>query len=306
MNGLLIVDKPQGITSHDVVRKVRRLFKTRKVGHAGTLDPLATGVLLVALGEGTRVLQFLVEGAKTYQATLKLGEVTDTQDAEGQIIENRPLVGIDEPLVRSACAEFSGVISQLPPMFSAVKKNGIPLHRLARQGVEVERESRDVTIHRLDVVGVRLPWVDLEVDCSKGTYIRTLCHDIGQSLGCGAHVTALRRTRSGSFTEKQSLSLEEIAARLDAGDEAGLLSLEEALRELPAVEVVDSAAARLQNGIPPELDGICGDMNYRSGDTVVLLHCGRLQAVACFAPEREKEKRGDFELLRVFKGPQAA
>jgi tRNA pseudouridine55 synthase len=210
MNGILLIDKPQGMTSHDVVRRVRRLLRTRRVGHTGTLDPLATGVLPVAVGEATRIVQFLMEGDKTYRAVLKLGEITTTQDAEGEVLERRPVEGITVEAVIAAARSFAGVIHQLPPMYSALKKDGVPLYRLARQGIEVERESREVRIDRLQILDVDLPLVTLEVDCSKGTYVRTLCHDLGLALGTGAHLVALRRTRSGSFTEADCVKLEQL------------------------------------------------------------------------------------------------
>ncbi len=301
VEGILVVDKPQGMTSHDVVRKVRRVLKTRRVGHTGTLDPLATGVLPIAIGDGTRIVQFLMEGDKTYRATFKLGEITDTQDADGKILESRPLSGVSEETIAAAVRSLTGTIRQVPPMYSALKKNGVPLHRLARQGVEVPREAREIRIDRISLIDVQLPLVTIEVDCSKGTYIRTLCHDVGMLLGCGAHLTALRRTRNGSFLEGESLPL----ARLEESvhPENFLLSLRQALRAYPALWVAPGAVTRLRDGIPPSLPevqpaGQCGE-----GDTVVLLDEGELLAIARFAPLRCKEKRGDFELLRVFNRP---
>ncbi len=300
MNGLLIIDKPQGMTSHDVVRRIRRLFRTRKVGHAGTLDPLATGVLPVALGEATRTLQFLMAGAKTYRATLKLGEVTDTQDAEGQVLETHPVPTLTAEEIDGVCRSFLGTIEQLPPMYSALKKDGVPLHRLARQGVEVERETREVHIERLDVLEIDLPFVTLEVDCSKGTYVRTLAHDIGQRLGPGAHLTALRRRRNGAFSEADSVTLSALEACPDPRQHPGLLSLESALRAYPALEIDAAAAQRLGHGIPPELGALSDPVTVAAGEVVMLHHAGHLMAAARFAPGREQEKRGDFELLRVF------
>ncbi len=300
MDGLLIVDKPRGITSHDVVRKVRRALKTRKVGHAGTLDPLATGLLLVAVGEGTRVLQFLMEGDKTYQARLRLGEVTDTQDADGEVIERHPWSGITPAAVTEACLRFQGEIEQIPPMYSALKKNGVPLHRLARQGIEIDREARPVTIHRLAVLNVDLPEVTIEVDCSKGTYIRTLVHDIGQALGCGAHLTELRRTRSGIFSIEQSLALDLLEQGMDPLDSPGWLSLGEALGEYPALEVSAEACQRLRNGIPPQLSEVTAATEYQAGARVLLYQGPTLLAIASYEPARIEEKRGDFRLLRVF------
>jgi tRNA pseudouridine55 synthase len=304
MNGILLIDKPPGMTSHDVVRRVRRLLRTRRVGHTGTLDPLATGVLPMAVGEATRIVQFLMEGDKTYRAVLKLGETTTTQDAEGEVLERRPVEGITAETVIAAARSFEGVIRQLPPMYSALKKDGVPLYRLARQGIEVERESRAVRIDRLQILDVDLPLITLEVDCSKGTYVRTLCHDLGLVLGTGAHLLALRRTRSGSFTEADCVTLEQLET--DGTATPPLLSVDEALRGMPALEVDAEATRRLADGIPPALASLSAAPGCPEGETVRLMHAGTLLAIARFAPGRLNEKRGDFELLRVFQAARAA
>jgi len=304
MNGILLIDKPPGMTSHDVVRRVRRLLRTRRVGHTGTLDPLATGVLPIAVGEATRIVQFLMEGDKTYRAVLKLGETTTTQDAEGEVLERRPVEGITAETVIAAARSFEGVIRQLPPMYSALKKDGVPLYRLARQGIEVERESRAVRIDRLQILDVDLPLITLEVDCSKGTYVRTLCHDLGLVLGTGAHLLALRRTRSGSFTEADCVTLEQLET--DGTATPPLLSVDEALRGMPALEVDAEATRRLADGIPPALASLSAVPGCPEGETVRLMHAGTLLAIARFAPGRLNEKRGDFELLRVFQAARAA
>ncbi len=304
MNGVLIIDKPSGITSHDVVRRLRRLLQTRRIGHAGTLDPMATGILQVAVGEGTRLVEFLMEGEKTYQAVLRLGETTDTQDAEGKIIESRPVGVIGPEEIEAACHAFRGRIRQIPPMFSALKKNGVSLHRLARQGIEVEREPREIEIRRLSILAVDLPQITLEVDCTKGTYIRTLAHDLGAALGPGAHLISLRRLRSGSFAEVDSTPLTELEAADLSGGCPGLLSLKEALRGYRLLTVNDVAALRLQNGVPPNIVETMGE-RPETGETVLLLHRQELLAVARFDPDHCWEKRGDFALQRVFPNPQA-
>lgn len=302
MHGILIVDKPAGMTSNDVVRRVRRLLGTRRVGHCGTLDPMATGILPVAVGEGTRLVQFLMDGDKSYRATLRLGETTDTQDAEGTVLECRDWHAVDEPAVRLAAAAFVGPLQQIPPMYSALKRDGVPLYRLARQGVEVERAPRSVSINRLEVLGVELPLVTIEVDCSKGTYIRTLAHDLGSALGVGAHLVALRRTRHGRFDEMSAVTLEQLEQLLAAGERPPLLGPRTVLASLPQLELSAEAARRLCNGIPPVTDETSNDTVC--GDLVLLLHAGRLLAIARFAPQRSLESRGDFELLTVF--PQGA
>ncbi len=301
MDGLLIIDKPTGISSFDVVRRVRRLYKTRKVGHAGTLDPLATGVLVVGLGDGTRLIQYLMEGEKSYRATFKLGEATDTQDSEGQIIDSHPIEGLLPERVAEACRSFVGRISQVPPMYSALKKDGVPLYKLARQGVEVEREARTIDIFKVEVVDIDLPYVTIEVDCAKGSYIRTLCHDIGRRLGCGAHMTALRRTRSAPYEESDSHTLERLTDENGEGDPECLMTLLDAVRNYPAFEVSGNGAAeRLRNGVPPQACEVSGVALPSEGDMVVLLDQGQLRALAAYAPSRPREQRGDFELLRVF------
>ena len=297
MNGILIIDKPQGLSSHDVVRRVRRAYGTRKVGHTGTLDPLATGVLPVAIGEATRLVQFLMEGEKTYRTTLRLGMVTTTQDSEGEVLETRQVGALDRGTVLAACRELTGAIAQVPPMYSALKRNGIPLYRLAREGVEVTREPRPVFIRRLELVALELPFITLEVECSKGTYIRTLCHDLGELLGPGAHMIALRRTRTGPFAEEESVPL---AAIEEDGRLPAPLAPVEALRGCPRFEVAEEAACRLLDGVPPELGDVVGTMPAREGEMVALTRQGRLLAVARFAPGRSVDKRGDFALLRVF------
>lgn len=297
MDGILVVDKPQGVTSHDVVRQVRRLCRQRQVGHAGTLDPMATGVLLVGVGQGTRIIQFLMDGRKTYRATLKLGESTDTQDAEGSLLESRPWLGVTVDALHRGCANLTGTIRQVPPMYSALKKDGVPLYKLARQGIEVEREAREITVYRIDIEAVELPLVTLSVECSKGTYIRTLAHDLGEALGCGAHLTALRRTRSGCFDEADSVSLEDY--REDPVS-LPLRSLLESLNDFMALSLDEAATARLRNGIPPSISEIRDGALPEEGGRVLLLDHGDLRAVARFDPRRLQETRGDFELLRVF------
>lgn len=300
MDAILLIDKSQGLTSHDVVGRVRRILGMRRVGHTGTLDPMATGVLPVATGQGTRLVQFIMAGEKTYRATLRLGQTTDTQDAEGTLVQERGTEGIDAADVERVSRGFVGEIEQVPPMYSALKKNGVPLYRLARQGVEVERASRQMKIDRLQILQITLPFVTFEVDCSKGTYIRTLCHDIGEALGCGAHLSALRRLRTGSFAEQECVSIEQLAACPEPGSCPGILTLPEALRDYPAAQVQDEAAQRLLNGIAPKVEQVVGAEGLGEGAVVSLLRADRLLAVARFSPRKGREKRGDFELLRVF------
>lgn len=298
MHGLLLIDKPQGLTSHDVVRQVRRIYSTRKVGHAGTLDPLATGVLVVAVGDATKILQFLFIDAKSYRATLKLGITTDTFDAHGRILSEQPVPPLDVNSVDRLCAAFRGTIKQQPPMFSALKRDGVPLYKLARQGISVERDSREITIERLNVITVDSPFVIIDVDCSKGTYVRSLVHDLGETIGCGAHLTALRRWRSGRFTVDQCCQLDDLK-QMDH-PEAALLSYSAALADLPAAELDLPALQALAYGIPPQESQCCLAQPLTEGERVRLLGHDKLVAVADYQPSRHTEKRGDFRLIRVF------
>ncbi|GAB2891108.1 tRNA pseudouridine(55) synthase TruB [Uliginosibacterium flavum] len=236
VDGVLLLDKPGGLSSNDALQKARRLFSAAKAGHTGTLDPMATGLLALCFGEATKFSNRLLEADKTYAATLRLGVTTTTGDAEGEVLEERP-VTVDAAVVHAACAGFLGEIEQVPPMYSALKHQGKALYEYARQGIEIERASRRVTIRSLDVTRVGSFEVDIIVRCSKGTYVRTLAEDIGEVLGCGAHLTALRRTSIGSLQLADALTLEQIAA-IDEGARRPLLASPDALlAHLPAVQL---------------------------------------------------------------------
>lgn len=210
MDGVLIVDKPKGMTSHDVVDFIRRRFRIRKAGHAGSLDPIATGVLVLLLGRATKLSARLVNDDKVYEGTMKCGVATDTMDAEGKVTDKKDCSGLDEEKIKSAFSKFIGEQYQEPPSFSALKHKGTPLYKLARRGISVEKEPRKIYIKELSITGIKSPFVSFAVRCSKGTYIRKLCHDIGRELGCGAHMTALRRIAAGEYDLKDSVSLEEL------------------------------------------------------------------------------------------------
>ncbi len=248
-DGILNVNKPAGWTSHDVVAKARGLLKETKVGHAGTLDPAATGVLPVLVGRGTRIAEYLLEWDKEYCAVLRLGQATDTQDATGTVLATRSLDGLTEDNIRAAVAQFQGRIMQMPPMYSAVKVDGAPLYKAARAGKTVARDAREIEIHELDVLGIAGPDVTMRVRCSKGTYVRTLCADIGETLGVGGHLLSLERTRVGPLAIGHALTLDEIGARLLSGRLADdLLPLDAALETLPAVVVDERTAERVRHG----------------------------------------------------------
>ena len=212
MEGVLLVDKPKGLTSHDVVYHLRRKLQIKKIGHAGTLDPMATGLLVMLIGKATRISQYLISVDKVYEAEATLGVVTDSQDAEGEVMETRPVPELTEAQVREVMKSFLGDQYQTPPMHSAIKLNGVPLYKMARKGEEVEREPRFIRIASMELTSFALPKVAFTVHCTKGTYVRTIAHDLGHKLGCGAHLSALRRTGSGKFTIAQCLPLEQIEA----------------------------------------------------------------------------------------------
>ena len=266
LSGILNVDKPPGMTSHDVVDTVRRLAGQRKVGHAGTLDPMATGVLLVCLGKATRVAEYLMQGRKRYRATIVLGATTDTYDAEGQITSTSDDTDFPKAEIEAALETFVGSIEQVPPMYSAIKQEGQPLYRLARQGQTVERSPRPVQIDAIDLLTWTPPALSIDVTCSPGTYIRSLAHDLGQCLGSGAYLSSLVRLASGRFTLEDATSLERLAEAFEHGQEDRyLLALDEAFFDWPAVVVGEEAAQRLVHGQavmlgPPAQDGADGAM----------------------------------------------
>jgi len=209
-DGVLLVDKAEGMTSHDVVALVRRKLQIRKVGHCGTLDPIATGLLLITVGRGTKVQDLLMSEDKEYVGTFVLGVTTDTQDRQGEVIQQRPVPALDENQIRTVFEKFRGDFYQMPPMVSAKKHGGVPLYKLARQGKVVEREPRLVHVYRYTIDRIALPEIDFSVLCSKGFYVRTYAHDIGEILGCGAHLKSLRRTKSGRFDVANAVSVAQI------------------------------------------------------------------------------------------------
>jgi tRNA pseudouridine55 synthase len=251
LEGVLIVHKEVGWTSHDVVAKVRSLLRGSKVGHAGTLDPSATGVLPILVGRATRIAEYLIDWDKEYRAVLRLGETTDTQDATGQILTKVDSSEVTEDVLQSVIARFRGVQQQLPPMYSAVKVGGQRLYKAARAGRSVEREERPIAIHELEIVAVHGRDVTLRIVCSKGTYIRTLCADIGQALGVGGHLLALERRRVGPLSIEQAMTIDQVADHLTTGTlREQFISLDQLLFQLPAVVVNAEQAQRVLHGSP--------------------------------------------------------
>ena len=252
VDGFLVIDKPAGISSHDVVNRVRRILGTRKVGHTGTLDPFATGVLPIAVGEGTKAIQFLDEGEKAYEAVIRLGLVTDTLDITGAVLQEYDSAEVGQKQLLDAMAALTGEISQLPPMYSAIKQGGQPLYKLARKGIEVERPSRQVTIRCFELLGFAMPLATVRVCCSRGTYVRTLADDLGKLLGCGACLAELRRTLSGPFRLADAMTLEQLASYVEQGAvQQHVIDLPAALSHLEQINLTEAELQRLKNGIPP-------------------------------------------------------
>ncbi len=230
MNGLLIIDKPPGWTSHDAVAYIKKRLGAKKVGHLGTLDPIATGVLPLVIDGATKFARFLDNGKKEYIAKLKLGEETDTYDSEGKVMASSDCSHINEDEIEHAFSAFRGRITQVPPMYSSVKKNGTPLYKLARKGLIIEREAKEVEVFELEITNIELPYAEFRAVCSKGTYIRAICHDAGRALGCGGHMAGLKRVRCGGFSISEALSPKADLCAL----RSGIIPLEEALRRAPA------------------------------------------------------------------------
>jgi len=252
ISGIVVLDKANGLSSNAALQEVKRLYEANKAGHAGSLDPLATGVLPVCLGEATKVSQFLLDSDKRYRARIKLGIRTDTGDSEGSIIERNEGISVSRKAIERALTKFKGEVEQVPPMHSAIKMNGVPLYKLARKGIAVEREPRLVTLYQICLVEFVNSELELEISCSKGTYIRTIADDLGQELGCGAHVIELRRTQAGVFTEKDSISSEELALEkenrgLDKIDQF-LIPMDRAIQDLPEVNLPSITAGHVKNG----------------------------------------------------------
>lgn len=251
IDGVLLLDKPIGLTSNQALQRVKRLFDARKAGHTGSLDPLASGLLPICLGQATKVSGFLLNAGKRYQVVARLGQRTDTGDADGQVIEERPVPALDRGLVKRVLAQFEGSQTQVPPMYSAIKHQGQRLYKLARQGIEIERQPREIEIHGLELLSLEADALELEVACSKGTYVRTLVEDIARALGTVAHVIVLRRLGVGPYAEGRMYKLEELEALAEQGmerlDEL-LLPVDSALDHWPSVELGADSAYYLMQG----------------------------------------------------------
>jgi tRNA pseudouridine55 synthase len=310
MNGVIIVDKPAGITSHDVVDRVRKLLGVKKAGHTGTLDPMATGVLAVCVGEATKIASFLTGDDKVYEATMRLGVRTDTQDMTGRVLAEQETRVTDEN-VKAALAAFVGTITQVPPQYSAVKVRGKALYKWARKGVNVEAAARQVNIREIHVRDIALPLVSFTVTCSKGTYVRTLCADAGDRLGCGAALERLRRTASGIFRAENAVSLEgDSDAGIRAKLERALIPTRHALTGMPDVLIPPSLEQRVMKGHQPDAEGLAGLQiaSLGAGDVVKFVsETGRIVALARMLVQTEdigalEPRKQAVCILRVFNG----
>ncbi len=250
IDGMLLLDKSPGMTSNGAVQRVKRLFQANKVGHTGSLDPIATGLLPLCLGEATKLSSFLLNTDKRYFTRVRLGRTTSTADTEGETLEEKPVPALDGALIESALRPFRGEIEQMPPMYSALKHQGRKLYELARKGVEVERQPRKISIYELRLVEYGEDWLDLDVHCSKGTYVRVLAEDIGAALGCGGHVEQLRRTAVGAFTLAQAVTFEHLETLEDGERLALLLPFSAIAEELPAFSLSAEVAFFLRKGQP--------------------------------------------------------
>jgi tRNA pseudouridine55 synthase len=249
MDGILIINKASGMTSHDVVARIRKLLKQRRVGHAGTLDPAASGVLPICVGQATRVAEYLSESGKAYEAVITFGTVTDTYDAEGTVIRTADASGLTQATIEAILPRFLGSQLQMPPRYSAIKVQGQSAYKRARAGEEISLEPRLIHIDQLRILAWHAPHLTLAIACSKGTYIRSLAYDLGETLGCGAHLSALVRTRSGPFTLDESITLEQLAAlQAEGAIERVLLPVDRALQDYPAITLDDVTAERVLHG----------------------------------------------------------
>lgn len=298
-NGVLNIDKPAGWTSHDVVCRVRKLLKIKKIGHAGTLDPDATGVLILCIGKATKLVEYLTGMDKEYEAVMHLGETTSTQDASGEVLEKKEWKWIKEEDLAGCINRFTGEITQIPSAYSAIKIGGIPSYKRARKGEEVNIPVRKVNIFRIDYQGRKGADVSLKIHCSKGTYIRTLCHDMGGILGTGAHLSSLRRTRAGKFNVEDSISLEKLAEYVESDQmESEVYEMDEAMEGFPSIWLNEADERKTLHGAPLVLKEGEG-ANFLTGNLVCLKsQVGNLVAIGKFEGEKTKRVRIEKVLIQ--------
>lgn len=297
IHGVVNINKEKGYTSHDVVAKLRGIVGQKKIGHTGTLDPDATGVLPVCLGKATKLCDMLTDKDKTYETVMLLGKTTDTQDISGTVLSEASISDIDETMVTKCIGEFVGDYLQMPPMYSALKVNGKKLYELARQGIEVERKKRPVVIHEIHILEIDLPRVRMEISCSKGTYIRTLCHDIGQKLGCGACMEELTRTRVGRFELADSFTLQQVEEMKESGRlEEIIVPIDAMFSEYEAVTIKKEFAAFAYNGNLFMPKHICEKITLTDGKQV-RVYDEEGTFIAIYAFQKEKWM---FQIVKMF------
>ncbi|UCB49752.1 MAG: tRNA pseudouridine(55) synthase TruB [Deltaproteobacteria bacterium] len=299
-DGIILIDKEEGKTSFDVVKGVRRLLKVKKVGHAGTLDPFATGLLIILLGQGTKLSNYLMAGDKAYQATMRLGVETDTQDLTGRVVGRKLVPEFEPESIRKVAQRFVGEIDQIPPLFSAVNYRGKRAYELAREGIKMDLQKRRVKVHSLEITSVDLPDVTMRVTCSRGTYVRSLAADLGKEMGPGAHLKCLRRLRSGPFRVEDALNLETLAhlSRIRLVQQIGI-PLHKALPDMKEARVEGGMAQRIRNGHQPGCDEVAmADFpRFFEGYTKLVDREG-LVAIAKVHPE--SENKASLKIMRVF------
>jgi tRNA pseudouridine55 synthase len=297
VDGIILLDKPTGISSNDALQKVKRIFFAEKAGHTGALDPLATGMLPICLGEATKFSQFLLDSDKKYRVIAKLGVRTNTSDSDGEIVETRP-VEISESLLMQSIEKFKGETAQIPSMFSALKYQGRPLYEYAREGIEVPRESRQITVYSIELIRYEADEVEMEIHCSKGTYIRTIVDDLGEMLGCGAHVTYLRRTAVAQYPAERMVTIEALEHILEAAREQDvaprvlldplLLPMDSAVQSLPEVNLIPDLAEMVQKGQAVQVFGIptSGTVRMTVGEAQHFIGVGEIDDDGKVAPKR--------------------
>lgn len=297
VDGVLLLDKPTGITSNDALQKVKRIYFAEKAGHTGALDPLATGMLPICLGEATKFSQFLLDSDKRYRVIAKLGERTNTSDSDGEVVETRE-VKVDRGQLERCIAKFRGETDQIPSMFSALKYQGRPLYEYAREGIEVPRESRKITVYSIELIRFEGNEVEMDVHCSKGTYIRTITDDLGEMLGCGAHVISLRRTGVSNYPMERVVTLEQLEELLEQAREQGvaprelldplLLPMDSAVQDLPEVNMLPELADMVLHGQPVQIFGapLEGQVRMTSGEDRTFIGIGQIDDDGRVAPKR--------------------
>ena len=294
MNIVINLDKPENISSQQAVTRVKRLFSAKKAGHAGTLDPLATGILIVCLDEATKITRFLADLNKEYIVRLKLGERTDTYDSTGRVIDRGDYHFIKEADIYKVLSSFIGHIKQTPPMYSAIKVGGQPLYKLARKGFSVERQEREITVNEMDLLSFDPPYLDLKISCSKGTYIRTICDDIGKVLGSGAHMVSLTRTRVGAFRIEDSVSIEGLINNKDMG-----CSIDSAILHLQEIILDEESYAKAKNGVSIICPAICLSTPLLKGDGKVPENSSINQYIRLKSPQHVLFGIGKIENNRI-------